>query len=203
LRQKIIFISALITLTVSCNNIQNQIATAKSLNDSVLVLTRNYQDTSQYENALILIQKAIKLDTNYLETYSKKLFFEENLGQFDDAIVTLSQLIRLRRDSAELYLKQGIYQEIQGDTINAKNSFNRSLPRYTILLDTLNKSHPERRNLLNMLAINIIMLGQEKMLHELLKENYRTSFDSVLMSTNVLGKTKKELLEPLRQKYNR
>lgn len=133
----------------------------------------------------------------------KNFFFEESLGKFDNAAMTLTKMLRIKPDSAELYLKNGIYNEISGDTITAKQNFNRALPRYIILLDTMSSKHPDRRNTLNMLAINLIMLGHEKVLHEFLKENCKTALDSVFLSANVLSKTKVELIESMRRKYNR
>lgn len=189
-------------LLAACTNKGSQKTSAKDLNDSVLVVTKDYKDTSQYKNAIELLGQAVKIDSNYFDSYSKRLFFEESLGQFNKAAKTLSKMVKLKSDSAELYLKLGVYEDVSGDTLSAKQSYNRSLPRYTILLDTMKNNHPERHNILNMLAINIIMLGQEEMLHDFLKENCKTKLDSSFMSAGILGKTKEELLEPLRKKYN-
>ncbi|MEP7317957.1 MAG: hypothetical protein ABI921_04435 [Panacibacter sp.] len=202
MKLKIKSISICILLT-ACTNKSNQYISVKDLNDSVIVLTKHYKDTAQFKNAIGLLDQAIKIDSNYFDTYGKRLFFEESLGQFKKATETLTQMVRLKTDSAELYLKLGLYQEVSGDTISAKQSYNRSLPRYTILLDTMKSNHPDRHNILNMLSINIIMLGQEQMLHEFLKENCKTKLDSIFMSADIVGKTKEELLEPLRKKYNR
>jgi tetratricopeptide (TPR) repeat protein len=199
-KHKIIGLCVLLT---ACNASHKQKITAKALNDSVLVLTENYKDTSQYGNAFALLEQARKIDSNYFDTYSNKLFLEESLDQFDKAAKTLTKMLSLKRDSADLYLKAGIYSEVRGDTVAAKINFNRALPRYTILLDTMSSKHPERHNTLNMLAINIIMLGQESMLHDFLQENCKTALDSVFMSANVLGKSKEELLKRLRIRYNR
>ncbi len=196
------FISVCILFT-ACTNKGNKIISAKDLNDSVIVMTNHYKDTAQFKNAIGLLDEAIKIDSNYFDTYGKRLFFEESLGQFNKAAETLTQMVRLKSDSAELYLKLGLYEEVSGDTVSAKQSYNRSLPRYTILLDTMKSNHPDRHNVLNMLAINIIMLGQEQMLHDFLKENCKTKLDSIFMSADILGKTKEEFLEPLRKKYNR
>jgi tetratricopeptide (TPR) repeat protein len=187
----------------ACTIKAKQMASVKDLNDSVLVLTKHYKDTSQYKNAIELLDQAAKIDSNYFDTYDKRLYFEESSGQFGKAAETLTKMLRLRSDSAELYLKLGIYKDVSGDTISAKQAYNRSLPRYTILLDTMKSNHPDRHNVLNMLAINIIMLGQEEMLHDFLKQNCKTKIDSIFMSVDILGKSKEELLEPLRKKYNR
>jgi len=202
LRLKIKIIIFCILLT-ACNNQGNQNISAKDLNDSVIVLTNQYKDTAQFKNAIGLLNQAIKIDSNYFDTYSKRLFFEESLGQFNKAVETLTQMVRLKSDSAELYLKLGLFEDVTGDTVSAKRSYNRSLPRYTILLDTMKSNHPDRHNVLNMLAINIIMLGQEQMLHDYLKENDKTKLDSIFMFDDILGKNKEELLAPLRKKYNR
>ena len=187
----------------ACNQASKQKVSSKSLNDSVLILTKNYKDTSQYLQAIKLLKHAINIDTNLFDTYSKKLFLEESLGQFENASETSIQMIRLKPDSAELYLKTGIYKDLAGDTLKAKDYYNRSLPRYQILIDTLQKSHPDRHNILNMIAINIIMLGQKKMLHNFLKENCKTKLDSVFMSADILGKTRAEILTAARRKYSR
>lgn len=202
LRLKTKFISICILL-IACNYNNKQKTSAKILNDSVIVMTKDYKDTSQYEKAIALLEQATKIDSNYFPAYSNKLFFEESLGQFDKAAKTLIEMVRLKSDSAELYLKIGIYKDVSGDTIKAMQYYNRALPRYMILLDTMKSNHPNRHTILNMLAVNIIMCGQEQMIHDFLKRNCKTKLDSIFMSADVLGKTKGELLAPLHKKYNR
>lgn len=187
----------------SCNNITDQPITAPLLNDSVVRITKNFSDTTKYEQALDLLDQAINIDTNYFKSYANKLYFEESLGKFDNALETLVKMIKLKSDSAELYLKAGIYKDIIGDSVKAAEFYNRSLPRYTILFDTLKKDNPERNNVFNMLALNIIMLGHEKMFHDYLRDSCKTKLDSIFMRADVLGKTRNELLAEGRKKYIR
>jgi tetratricopeptide (TPR) repeat protein len=175
--------------------------TPQVYNDSAVSITKNYTDTTQFSKAIELLNRAIELDSNYFKSFINRLFFEESLGHFDKATVTLGRMIRLRPDSAELYLKNGTYYEISGDTVSAFANYNRALPRYTIMLDTMSKNHPMRLYTLKMLAINIILLGQEKMLNDMMGEDGTTNLDSNPVLRDILGKNKQQLLDPLRKQY--
>ena len=198
LKIKILFVFALL---LACNTRRKQTNLAKDLNDSVVNLTKHYKDTIQFENAITLLNQAAKIDSNYFETYKNKLFFEESLGQFDKAAATLTRMIKMKPDSADLYLKLGLYKDAMGDSLAAVATYNRSLPRYTILLDTMSSDHPERRNVMNMLSINITMLGQEKMLRDLSNQNLNPKPDSFLMPPPFLIKTRKEILDAMQERY--
>ncbi|MEO8768576.1 MAG: hypothetical protein ABI402_00770 [Ferruginibacter sp.] len=192
-----------ILLLYSCNNVTKQTLTAKTLNDSIVKLTKDYTDSTKYIEAIALLRQAIKMDSSYLKSYSNKLFFEETSGRFDSASETLIKMLKLRPDSAELYFKAGLYNDIIGDTVKAQEYYRHSIPRYSILIDTLNKNSQEKNNIQNMMAINIIMMGGEKMLHDYLKENCKTKMDSIFMSAEIWGKTREGILTDLRKKYIR
>jgi tetratricopeptide (TPR) repeat protein len=192
-----------LVLFCSCSNTKRQDPTAKSLNDSIIRLTNNYQDTTKYKEVMSLVQHALKIDSNYFKTYSNKLYFEEISGKFDSASETLKRMIKLKPDSADLYLKIGLYEDIIGDTVEAQEYYRRSLPRYTILIDTLKKNNPERHNVFNMLYMNMILMKQEKMVHDILKENSETELNGIYLLTPILKKTRNEIIDEARKKYFR
>ncbi len=193
---------SVVTLFCSCNNINRTVPTAQLLNDSVIRITKDYKDTTNYSQAMSLIREAIRLDSSYLKSYSNKLYFEETTGRFDSAFETLKSMIKLRPDSAELYLKAGVYRDIVGDTLEAQEYYRRSLPRYTILIDTLKKDNPERHNIFNLMYMNVILMGQENILHDILKED-GGNIDSISLFFPILRKTRSELINEGRKKYFR
>lgn len=180
-----------------------EVPTAKSLNDSIVRMTKDYKDTTKYGQVMLLIQEAIKIDSNYFKSYANKLYFEEISGRFDSASETLKKMTRLKPDSAELYLKIGLYKDITGDSIGAQEYYKRSLPRYSILIDTLKRENPERHSIFNMMYINMILMGHEKLLHDIITEGGTINPDSIYMFTPVLKRTRSEIISDARRKYFR
>ncbi|MEJ0103882.1 MAG: tetratricopeptide repeat protein [Bacteroidota bacterium] len=190
-------------LTVSCNFPGKQNVSVKQLTDSATSITKHYTDTTRFNDAIKLFDQAIFLDSNDLNSQSKKYFLEFSLGQFKEAEKCLIKIIMLRPDSAELYAHAGFFQEFRHDTIESKKSFAKAILLYKTTLDTMDRKNPYWMYDWKMSAICTIMAGQEKVLRDFLKEHVTSAFDSSFYDIETLTKTKEELLESVKTKYSR
>jgi tetratricopeptide (TPR) repeat protein len=190
-------------LLMACSNSNQQKLSVKAINDSVITLTNHYQDTSKFKQAIALLDDAIQLDSNYYDSYSKKLFFETAFGDFGSASKTSTQLIKFKPDSADLYFQRGIFKELINDSNSSKPDFSKAVLLYKLTLDTMNKRNPYWFADWKNLAVCLIMTGQEQIIRDFVKQNCRTAFDSSIYDIELLTKSKQELLRTLRSKYIR
>lgn len=188
---------------VSCNFSSKGPVSVQQLTDSAASITKHYTDTIKFIDAIELFKQAILLDSNNINSHSKKYFLEFSSGQFKEAEQTLAKLIMLRPDSAELFAHAGFFQEFRQDTIESKKSFAKAVLLYKATLDTMDKKSPYWMYEWRMSAICTIMAGQEKIIHDFLKENCTSAFDSSFYDVETLTKTKDEILQSIRTKYSR
>jgi tetratricopeptide (TPR) repeat protein len=202
LKTKAAFAIALILLT-ACNNSNQHSLSVKEINDSVIALTNHYQDTSKFKQAINLLNDAIHLDSNHFESYSKKVFFQIAIGDFDGASKTSTQLIKFRPDSADLYFQRGLFKELINDSLSSKPDFSKAVLLYKLTLDTLDKKNPYWFAYWKNSAVCLILSGQGQIIHEFLRQNCKTAFDSTIYDAKVLTQNRNELLQLFRDKYIR
>jgi len=173
------------------------------INDSVITLTNHYQDTSKFKQAIRLLKDAIRLDSNHIESYKKMVFFEIALGDFNSATQTSTRLIKFKPDSADLYFQRGLFKELINDSLSSKSDFSKAVLLYKLTLDTLDKKSPYWFAYWKNSAACLILTGQGQIIHEFLKQNCKTAFDSSIYDYQVLSKNRNELLQTFRDKYIR
>jgi len=128
-KTKTAFVIFLIFFTC-CKSSNQKAVSAKDINDRVIVLTNNYQDTAKFKQALNLLNDAILLDGDYLDSYRKKVFFETALNDFIGALNTSTELIKFRPDSADLYFQRGLFKELTNDSLSARPDFIKAVLLY-------------------------------------------------------------------------
>ena len=197
-----IFAIAFVLLT-ACKNSNQQSLSVERINDSVIILTNHYQDTSKFKQAIKLLNDAILLDSNYFDSYIKKVFFETALGDFNGASKTSTQLIKLKPDSADLYFQRGLFKELINDSLSSKPDFSKGVLLYKLALDTMDKKNPYWFAYWKNSAVCLILAGQGQLIHDFLRENCKTAFDSSIYDVEVLSKNRTELLQMFRDKYIR
>ena len=202
MKTKTVFAAAFILLT-ACNEPKRQSLSVKEINDSVITLTNHYQDTSKFKQAINLLNGAILLDSNHFESYSKRVFFESALGDFDAATKSSTQLIKFKPDSADLYFQRGLFKELINDSLSSKPDFNKAVLLYKLTLDTMDKKNSYWFANWKNSAACLILVGQGQIIHDFLKQNCKTAFDSSIYDYKVLSKNRHELLQTFRDKYIR
>jgi tetratricopeptide (TPR) repeat protein len=188
----IFFLSCILT---GCNDSSTKTFSAINLNDSAIAITNHYKDTSKFDQAIALLNKAIKQDSTIFDLYKNKYFFEATLGDYKSALKTNIRLITFRPDSADLYFQAATFEQFLQDTIQAKNSFTKAALLYKATLDTMSKNSPYYFYDWRLWACSMIMIGKETIIHDFLKENCTNSIDSVIYNPQMLNKTKQELQE--------
>jgi tetratricopeptide (TPR) repeat protein len=201
LKIKTAFATAFVLLT-ACNNSSQHSLSVRQINDSVISLTNHYQDTSKFQQAINLIDVAILIDSNDIESYRKKVFFETALGDFHAAVKTSTQLVKFRPDSADLYFQRGLFKELINDSLTSKSDFSKAVLLYKLTLDTMSKRNPYWFAYWKNSAACLILAGQGQIIHDFLKHK-TTAFDSSIYDINVLSKNRNELLQTFRDKYIR
>jgi tetratricopeptide (TPR) repeat protein len=202
LKTTTIFAIAFILLT-ACKNSNQESLSAKQINDSVITLTNGYQDSSKFKQAIKLLNDAIRLDSNYFDSYSKKVFFETAIGDFNGASKTSTQLIKFKPDSADLYFQRGLFKELINDSLSSKPDFSKGVFLYKLTLDTMDKKNPYWFAYWKNSAVCLILAGQGKIIHDFLRQNCKTPFDSSIYDVEVLSKSRADLLQMFRDKYIR
>jgi tetratricopeptide (TPR) repeat protein len=201
LSPKIIY-TCLFVLVTACNSQGKRNISASLLIDSAASITKKYTDTSHFEDAIKLLEQATKIDSNNVEAYRKKFFFQASLGKFSDASKTLTYLIKFKPDSAELYFQAGIFHELNNDTIDTKQYFSKAILFYKTTLDTMDKKNPYWFYNWKCSAVSMIMAGQGYIIHDFLKKNCKTAFDSSIFDIETLSKSKEDMLQIIRAKYS-
>jgi tetratricopeptide (TPR) repeat protein len=201
MNSKIIY-TCLFALATACNSPGKKNISTRLLIDSAASITKNYTDTSRFEDAINLLGQATTTDSTNMEAYRKMFFFQASLGKFSDASKTLTYLIKFIPDSAELYFQAGIFHELNYETLEAKQSFSKAILLYKAMVDTMDKKNPYWFYNWKCSAVSLIMVGQENIIHDFLKENCTTAFDSSIYDIETLSKSKEEILQTIRAKYS-
>jgi tetratricopeptide (TPR) repeat protein len=169
---------------------------ARKLNDSAIRMTFQMSD-SCYQEAILLLDQATKVDSNYFSVYRNKLIFQFQLKQYDKAIVTSENLIRIRPTFPDIYVTRGGLYERINDTLSAKNDFQKALSLYDNILDTMGVGNRDYDMLFMNKAVDLIMLGEQAKGNVLLKQLYDRQTDEDLkdLTQSFMNKGRKELLE--------
>jgi len=164
---------ALLTLTFyfSCAQPKHQInPEAKKLNDSAMyMVVHTMPDTVTYKKAITLINRAIKLDSNYFRAYINKFSFQTQVTQYDSALVTGKRIIKLRPDAYPIWQMMGSIYEEKGDTVTAKDYYNKALTACDKMLDTMRSGNMAYKITQTDKARYLILLRKEKEGRDILK----------------------------------
>src|SRR5436309_2510270 len=93
---------------------------AKQLVDSAVQIAM-YKNN--YRGAIVLLDEAIKLDSDYYNAYSNKLTYQFALKQYNEALPTAKKLNMLRPEDPANYITVGLLYEKLHDTISSKKYF--------------------------------------------------------------------------------
>lgn len=149
---------------------------AKILNDSAISVMFHSQD---YNKALILLDKAIEIDSNYITALNNKVSFEMELKQFDKALITLKRIIAIKPQIPEYHFFAGLIYVISGDTTSSQNYFKEADNCYNTILDSISKENKSYDFVLMNKAVNLICMGDEEKGNNILKQLYANEKDDI------------------------
>ncbi len=194
---KIILIFTLFSLSASAQKeIQHKVdPAAVRLNNMAMEL--NIQNSDSASKAIIFLDSATAIDSNYYLAYYNKLIFLNQLKQYSKAIIAINNLIRMQPNANVFYFNGGIIYEKMGDTISSRNYFQKSLEICTKVLDTMKVENRNYEMLSTNKAVDLIMLGEKEEGNLLLIRVYENQADKSqkAMALSFMNKSKSEIVE--------
>lgn len=109
---------------------------ARQLNDSAIKLIGK---GGSYEQAILLLNKATEIDSDYFTAYWNKIAYQNKLKKYSSALKTATELNRLRPNMPEYYVTVGMLAEKTGDTISCNKYYKDGLAHFNNILDTMNE----------------------------------------------------------------
>ena len=167
------------------------------LSNKIITLVNHLENPDSCKQALLYLDSATAIDNNCFLCYYNKLMFLYSLKRFDKAVETMNECIRIKPMAHDLYTTGGILYEKIGDTISSRKYFQKSLTILKPVLDTMNIHDLNYEMLITNKAINLIMLGDNKTGHDLLKSISDRQKEPELrdFTLSFMNKSKKELVE--------
>ena len=168
-----------------------------TLSNNIIPLVNYLDNPDSCKQALLYLDSATAIDNNCFQCYYNKLMFLSSLKRFDKAVETMNECIRIKPLAHDLYTTGGILYEKIGDTISSRKYFQKSLTILKPVLDTMNIHDLNYEMLITNKAINLIMLGDNKTGHDLLKSISDRQKEPELkeLTLSFMNKSKKELVE--------
>ena len=116
---------------------------------------------SNPDSALILFDKAIATDKTYYMPHSNKIGIYISKKEFDKALAESEMVVQLKPDLAEAWNFTGMLHEGLGDSVAAKNCYQKSIELFDQKIsDSKNKEQIYASRLQR--AFCLILLGKEK-----------------------------------------
>jgi len=169
---------------------------AIKLNDSALQIAKSMDD-SNHEKAILLLDKATKIDSNFYLAYWNKYVFQSELKQYEKAEQTLKNLIRIKPEDPQTYFVTGMFYENTKDTISSEKYFQHAEILYINIFDTLHLSNKKYGNFCLNRAINLIMSGDTLKGNTFLKKSFNseTNKDYKEYIASFINKNKNQILK--------
>ncbi|MBI1343281.1 MAG: hypothetical protein GC171_10135 [Terrimonas sp.] len=171
---------------------------AKQLNDSAMNLIRYMNDDSS-QKAILLLDEAINIDSNYFIAYWNKLSLQGQLKQYDKAITTGKEILKLNKSPYYYFLIATFYYRL-GDTTSADNYFKKTLTLCDTVLDTMSKKNITTYEVVVMSkGVSLIFLGHQEEGNKVLKQFYDNQTDTTykVWTGAFMNKTKEDILKVL------
>jgi tetratricopeptide (TPR) repeat protein len=169
---------------------------AVRLNNRAIALSLYINNKDSASKALILLDSATAIDSNYFLGYYNKLMFLNQLKEYDQAIAAVKNLVRLNPGMNDIYLTGGILFEKTGDTVSSRDYFEKSLRICNAVLDTMSVKNRNYDLLVTNKALALIMLGEQARGNLLLKQLYMNETDSLQkeLTSSFMNKSKNEII---------
>jgi tetratricopeptide (TPR) repeat protein len=150
---------------------------------------------NQYDSALILLDKAIKLDTTYYLAYADKVEIFLKLKDFNHAISESKQLLNIKPDFAEGWQFEGLIYDLIGDSVNAIKDYYKSIDLFSERLLDPQKKKYIFNNKLN-IAVSLLLARQEKSAYDSLRK-IKEQYPDQITGDEFLKLSRKDLFNQL------
>lgn len=133
---------------------------ARELNDSAIDLFT--KDARYGDNALVIFDESIKLDSNYDKPHINKIAVLMQLKRFEAAQKASEALRQLRPSDADLLVLNGMLFRLEGDSANAVEYFSAATVMYQNRMANLDSLAPVYEAERNKLALVHWIMGNMK-----------------------------------------
>jgi len=167
----------------SCKHSKYNIEAIK-LNDSAVAIQMHLGQpgyTKSLNDAIVLLDNAIEIDSNYFTAYLNKWNFQTQLKQYNSAITTGNKMIKLIPNDNVLKLLLGKSYERAGDTVTAKRYYGENLLSINKVLDTMNVNSKSYDNLTSDKIDVLILLRQFQNARDLSDKLYKKGTDPIFI----------------------
>lgn len=118
------------------------------LNEQAILLI-NERNEASYQEAIKILDKAIRLDPRYHVAYANKADILSILGKYDEAINLYEHIVEnIKSDYIEIYSVLGMHYEKTGKDSLAREYYEKAITKYTErieekndIIDMVNKAH--------------------------------------------------------------
>ncbi len=177
MKQLVLFIAFLIftgCLSKSKNNIVKIDPKAIALNNSAVKLMM-WPQKDKLDSALVLLNKAIKIEPEYVIGYSNKIGVYIRQGNLNMALETARQLEKIQPENPQGIIGLGLLLERTGSIKEAQEKYQKALLIYEDELNHTDKNDKKYMFIQTNYAADLIFLGREedakKELYEILKKD--------------------------------
>ena len=112
---------------------------ALDLYSNVMGIPVSKNDSLLLDSAIVLLNKAIKIDKLYYIAYANKAMIISKFKKYNDAIKILDDIVKIKPSYAEGSLSQGFLFEKIADSINARKKYNEAIEAYLKRLNDPNE----------------------------------------------------------------
>jgi len=170
---------------------------AVDLHNNAMAMVPYVKNADSSRKAILLLDSATSIDSNYYRAYFHKLMFLYSLKQYDKAIVATQNLIRLRPGAHDLHTFAGIFYEKINDSISSKKYFQKSLSICNTVLDTMRLKNIDYEMFTINKAVNLIMLNRNTEANRLLNQLAATQAGGEMkeIAVSMIGLNKDALIE--------
>jgi tetratricopeptide (TPR) repeat protein len=196
-RIEITLIVVLFSLSTCAQKENNHKVDPAAVRLNNMAMELDIQNSDSASKAILFLDSATAIDSNYYLAYYNKLIFLNQLRQYNKAIIAINNLIRLQPYANVFYFNGGIIYEKIGDTISSRNYFQKSLAICTKVLDTMKVENRNYEMLVANKAVDLIMLGEKEEGNLLLIQVYENQTDKSqkAMALSFMNKSKSEIVE--------
>jgi tetratricopeptide (TPR) repeat protein len=160
-------------------------------------LTKFSAERDSCIKALILLDRATQIDSNYYLGYMNKLIFLSSLKLLDKSVLAVTNLIRLEPNAHDIYILRGIFYEKMKDTISSRSDFTKSINICNKVLDTMKTNNKDYEFIMINKAVNLILLDRNNESDIFLKNfsNYQKESELKNITLSMIGLNKFELID--------
>ena len=152
----------------------NPAAIALNKQAMAIMMHASFDDSDSVRKAVLLLDSATAIDSDYFLGYYNKLVFLDELKEYDKALSTVNKLIQLRPYDQNLYTTGGLLCEHLGVSASSPAYFKKSLEICNRVLDpdTMTAKNDNYFLLMTTKATNLYMLNDSLGANETLKKLY-------------------------------